>query len=740
MGFKNLIQTKNLWFADLETFTINSNFFKKHAVYKIKEKDLDMKKCKTVSYCYSLVKIPVAFTPKNPQWHFIKDLKDYNKKIKYGYDIGHMFQTIIYDTEKGRYRYDNVLYFHNGHNFDNYFILSWIKDSKMFKYVNADKIETEKYPYNFFVANMSQGYFLLTLYFWIEEKKKHCRVIINDSRKLIIGSVESISKLYANGIYKDRIQKDFGNLDLNKKPLDIDFITDIDNDYWYLKDGKKVPLNILNSTSWHKNEDIKMIRERVGNDSLIMAIVLAYLIVDGVISDTGSNRIFATIGSVSTMKYAKFMCSKLGLKKEEEKDPKTFWNKYIFKITKEEKQKVNEFFYPWCHGGFCSLNNSYANKLIESNNLKSIDVCSLYPSVCVYNPLPYGNYKTYKKLPKNLNNKFVFVYFEAEEATQLINNCCDMLPLWWNKKLTPYEKETIYNKQHYTKHLRGPIVVYDILPTCKDIWFNENYFKFDGIKNITYYVFEQDYYLKDFMLTMYEAKKNAKNEIQKLSAKLVLNSLTGKFGQKEIKEVGLDLESIADNDTLEDILKEFILVETINNSDQKLQERINNLVVGDTEKLLILKSMEVPHGYFPCYAAITALGRYKTMLTQLKICYNNKEAMVGYSDTDSIKGIFKIDQKELTTNKELGKWSEEWNNQAKFFKYLRPKVWGCATADRNLYKVATGGVNPKKLINHLKTIDNFNMEATIPATQTYRIIGGKVLVDINKKLSQFTSK
>ena len=150
--------------------------------------------------------------------------------------------------------------------------------------------------------------------------------------------------------------------------------------------------------------------------------------------------------------------------------------------------------------------------------------------------------------------------------------------------------------------------------------------------------------------------------------------------------------------------------------------------------------MEVPHGYFPCYAAITSLGRYKTMLTQLKICYNNKEAMVGYSDTDSIKGIFKIDQKELTTTKELGKWSEEWNNQAKFFKYLRPKVWGCATADRNLYKVATGGVNPKKLINHLKTIDNFNMEATIPATQTYRIIGGKVLVDINKKLSQFTSK
>ena len=734
------IHTKNIWFADLETFSVNSNYFKKHAVYYIKDRKINYKYCATTYYAYSLVKLPVAFTQDNPKWHFINDLKDYNKKLIFGHDLLDMFKHIIYDSNKSRYRFNNVLYFHNGQNFDNYFILSWIKETKIFKYVNDEKIELDKHPYNFFVANMSQGYFLLSLYFWIEEKKKHCQVIINDSRKLIMGSVESISKSYANGIYKDRIVADFGNLDLNKKPLDVDYITDIDNQYWYTNDNKKIPLSDINKGGRYPNKNIAMIKDRVGNDSLIMAIVLSYLIIDGVISDIYSNRVFATIGSVSTMKYSKFMINKLGLKEKEDKDPKTFWNTYIFKIDKETKQKINEVFYPWCHGGFCSLNNEYANQLIESNNLKSIDVCSLYPSVCVNNQLPYGIYKKVKKLPKDLNNKFVFVYFEADKAQQLVKNCCDMLPLWWNKSLTDYERKTEYNNQHYTKQLKGPLYVYDVLPTCQNIWWNEKYFKFYGIKNITYYVFSADYYLKDFMAAMYEDKKNAKNEVQKLSAKLVLNSLTGKFGQKELKEVGLDLESIIDDNNLEDIIKEFILTETKNNEEEELNKRINKLVVGDIENLNVLKELEVPHGYFPAYAAITALGRYKTMFTQLELCYNNSDYLIGYSDTDSIKGIFDIDQKYLTTTKELGRWSEEWNNKAKYFKYLRPKVWGCATEDKQLYKVATGGINPNKLINTIKTIDNFNKDASIASTMTHRVIGGKIIIDKEKKISQLTLK
>ena len=69
-------------------------------------------------------------------------------------------------------------------------------------------------------------------------------------------------------------------------------------------------------------------------------------------------------------------------------------NKYIFKVDNEQKQKINEFFYPWCHGGFCSLNQDYIDKEIKDTNLKSYDVCSLYPSVCAFNDLPYGPFKT----------------------------------------------------------------------------------------------------------------------------------------------------------------------------------------------------------------------------------------------------------------------------------------------------------------------------------------------------------
>ena len=67
-------------------------------------------------------------------------------------------------------------------------------------------------------------------------------------------------------------------------------------------------------------------------------------------------------------------------------------------------------------------------------------------------------------------------------------------------------------------------------------------------------------------------------------------------------------------------------------------------------------------------------------------------------------------------------------------------MWGCATEDKQLYKVATGGINPNKLINTIKTIDNFNKDASIASTQTHRVIGGKIIIDIEKKISQLTLK
>ena len=67
-------------------------------------------------------------------------------------------------------------------------------------------------------------------------------------------------------------------------------------------------------------------------------------------------------------------------------------------------------------------------------------------------------------------------------------------------------------------------------------------------------------------------------------------------------------------------------------------------------------------------------------------------------------------------------------------------MWGCSTEDKQLYKVATGGINPNKLIKTIKTIDNFNKDASIVSTQTHRVIGGKIIIDIEKKISQLTLK
>lgn len=731
MSKKSLIHSANLWFADLETFTTTSQYFLKNAVYKIKDRKLSYKDCKTVCYCWSLFKIPCYFNPAVAnQWILNKNLD----KVKYGVNLADLFNSIIFNSDKQRYYYNNVLFFHNGMNFDNYFILDWIKQSKAFKFIWVeDKLEPEKYPYNFFTASISQGYFSLEVYIWISSKKKHARIRILDSRKLITGSVESISNLYANGIYKDRILKDFGNLDLNKKPLELDYITDYDSEYWYTKYNEKIPFNAFKNVNRYKDTKIEMIKERVGNDSLIMGIIIAYLIVDGVISDIYSNRIFATTGAVATMKFAKDYITKNKIS-DEEKDPKIFWNKYIFRIEKEDKEKVNEVFTPWCRGGFCSLNEDYQNKIITSDNLVSYDVTSLYPSICVNNALPYGSYKVYKHLPKDLNNKFVFVYFEVEEMEQLVLNVCNLLPVTFSH-ISNSEKEVLYGDKHYTRKLKN-CVFYDILDTCKNIWWNENYFKITGLQNIKYYVFNCDYWLKDFMLKHYEDKKNAKNEVQKLSAKLILNSLTGKFGQKELKEVGIDFYTATKDKTIKELIECFNLVENENNTQEQLLKRLDSTNINDIEKLIIYQNVTAPHSYYPAYAAITALGRFKTMFTQLKMCYNHPNNLIVYSDTDSMKGIGQLPKEEVTTNKELGLWSEEWNHKAKKLNVLRPKVWAVADEENKIYKIASGGINPEKIKQQILNFDDFNLNSEIKTTISHRVIGGKVIEDDIKLISK----
>lgn len=748
-----------LYFADFETFTPESEFFKKNAKYK-EDGTLDFEKCKTAMYIYSLVKLPIYYNRQQKQYMFNKQLANYDKQVKIGNNIKDMLYTIAYDTKKSRIRKRNTLYFHNGMNFDNFFILDWMKQQD-FKYVNSEDLKELKGKLdgiNFFTSNMITGFFNLTIYLWIPQAKAHSRIRILDTRKLIAGSVESISKEYANKIYKDRIIKDFGNIDLEKKGTGKDlkkwmlYITDMDLNNWFTIDGEKINFKILKTLNIHGMNDklpnnFKLLLERVKNDSLIMCIILSYLIIDNVISYPGDPMIPATTGQLATMKFSHDYIKEHNITSEEDKNPKIFWNKFIFEIDNETKNKVNNDFVGWRHGGFCSLNEDYQNIIVEEEKgftNKSYDVTSLYPSVCVYNELPYGNYRKIKKLPKDYENYFIFVSFECEEVEQLITNCCDMIPIYVNPNATKLQKEVEYKGLHYVRKISGNLKFYDILKTCKDVWWNENFFKITGLKNIEYYLFKKKPYLKDFMNKYYQDKLNADlnhNDIQKLAAKLILNSLTGKFGQKELQETFIDVFNIANaTSDVEEFLKvceELNIKATKNTTKEKLIEKYNNTSKEDTERLTFEKVKDVAHGYLPCYCAITLLGRYKTMFTQLDHCYNNKNDIIIYSDTDSMKGRFKHGIKEelITTSKELGKWTEEFKGKAKYLKVIRPKVWGCGDINNKIITVASGGINPEKLKQYLDyDFNKFTEEATIPATQIIRCIGGKIIIDINKKI------
>ena len=97
MTKKSLIHSANLWFADLETFTTTSQYFLKNAVYKIKDRKLSYKECKTAYYCWSLFKIPCYFNPAVAnQWILNKSLD----KVKYGVKLEDLFNSIIFNSNK----------------------------------------------------------------------------------------------------------------------------------------------------------------------------------------------------------------------------------------------------------------------------------------------------------------------------------------------------------------------------------------------------------------------------------------------------------------------------------------------------------------------------------------------------------------------------------------------------------------------------------------------------------------
>lgn len=345
-------------------------------------------------------------------------------------------------------------------------------------------------------------------------------------------------------------------------------------------------------------------------------------------------------------------------------------------------------------GGFTYLNEEYKEK--ETGEGIVLDVNSLYPSVMMYERLPFGEPLFFKgKYEKDL---LYPLYIQTLSCSFEIKK--DKIPT------IQIKNNLSFIPNEYVKSSGGDIVTLTLTNIDLDLFFNHynvhdlsfhSGWKFKGLKGLfTEYI----NYWSDKKI---EAKKDNNTALYRI-AKLMLNSLYGKFGLNP------------------DVRGKYPYL----NEDGIIKYSLYPAEIRDSI-------------YIPVASFITSYARYKTITTSQKIKEYSKEKynkdLYVYSDTDSIHCLFKDDSelKEIIEidDYKLGAWKLE--SSFKKGKYLRQKCYIELGFDDKM-NVTIAGL-PKKLGN-LITFDNFNIGFTTENIKTdnkkltfKHVKGGVLLVD-----------
>ena len=345
-------------------------------------------------------------------------------------------------------------------------------------------------------------------------------------------------------------------------------------------------------------------------------------------------------------------------------------------------------------GGFTYLNDKYKEK--ETGAGIVLDVNSLYPSVMMYERLPFGD-------PIYYTGKY-----EADSLYPLyVQTISCMFDVKENKIPTLQIKNNLsFLPNEYVKSSNGDIVTLTLTSVDLELFF-EHYdvyeltyhsgWKFKAIKGLF------SGYIDHWSNKKIEAKKSGNTALYRI-AKLMLNSLYGKFGLNpdvKSKYPYLDDQGVVRYGMFPAEIRDSI--------------------------------------YIPVASFITSYARKKTISTSQTIKeYSMKKYGVDkyvYSDTDSIhclfesgeelKGIVDID------DYKLGAWKEE--STFKRGKYIRQKCYIELGFDDKL-NVTVAGL-PKKM-GELINFDNFNigfstenMNTTNKKLTYKHVKGGVMLVD-----------
>lgn len=366
---------------------------------------------------------------------------------------------------------------------------------------------------------------------------------------------------------------------LKKLPFSVDKIS---------KDllGESVKkLSIDYTAKREKNHELtEQEKEYIGNDTLIMSKAMRMTFEKGLTRMTAGSDAFNDF-------------------KDEFSKPKFY---YLFpKIDIE----IDDYCRKAYKGGYVYVNPKFVDK--EIKNVSSFDVNSLYPSVMYNEYLPYGFPVYYKG--KYQKNKVWKLYIQHIRCCFRIKE--NHLPTIQIKNSSRFlECEYLTSSNHE---------IIDLYLTSIDLQlFFDQYDVFD-LEYVDGYMFKGRYGIfTEYIDKWYEQKVNARNESERFFAKLMLNSLYGKFGTRCRRKK----------------------IRPIIDEKNKLK-----LVAGE-------ESIEDPK-YTPMACFITAYARNKTIRSAQAVFDH-----FIYADTDSIhttKSVDEISKYIDVDQKELGKWKYE---------------------------------------------------------------------------------
>lgn len=269
--------------------------------------------------------------------------------------------------------------------------------------------------------------------------------------------------------------------------------------------GEMVGVKKLNET--HNYDEIKnynsideLTEEEkmyINNDVTIMCRLIKYL------NEVGINGI-----TMSSSAYKNWRMDKYQLCKHQ--------------MIKDENEDINDIVRKSYRGGITKVNPKYAG--VDIYDAMSFDVNSLYPSVMYDNPMPIGMGKIYDNIKDcKKDRRFLYICVVVVIKAKVRNGYHPFIGS---------QSGFSYSRKYEYKDELDNVVLY--------LW-DKEYELFKMVYDAECYISKvigyksANYVFKDYIDRWYKVKENAKTPAERQLAKLMLNSLYGKFGMNDTR-------------------------------------------------------------------------------------------------------------------------------------------------------------------------------------------------------------